>query len=112
MPVKKLCRKVGCNDYAIEGEAYCEKHWNGPRVPFESARKDYNYELWKTKRWRVLRSEHIRHNPVCSVCGCDTDLVVHHITRPKGDEDLFFNPENLMTLCKQCHLIHFTSKGL
>jgi 5-methylcytosine-specific restriction protein A len=28
---------------------------------------------------------------------------VHHITPPKGDEELFFDRNNLTVLCESCH---------
>lgn len=63
--------------------------------------------LYKTKRWYRLRWYQLQAEPTCRFCralgtveGADT---VDHIKPHKGDEVLFFDGENLQSLCKQCH---------
>lgn len=73
------------------------------------------YQQWvQSQRWRNLRNWYIVEHPWCERCqqnGVINDAeVVHHI-RPvesvPGDaarEQLMFNPNNLKSLCKQCHV--------
>lgn len=63
--------------------------------------------LYKTQRWYRLRYKQLQANPCCKYCE-DQGLVVlatvvDHKIRHKGDEDLFFDPDNLQSLCKQHH---------
>jgi 5-methylcytosine-specific restriction endonuclease McrA len=52
-----------------------------------------------------LRKEILKEQSVCCRCGADTDLQVHHIVPPKGNEELFFDKSNLVTICSSCHRI-------
>lgn len=58
--------------------------------------------------WRSVRSEHLRNNPECAVCGRKTNLVPHHIVPVHMDPSRELDPENLITLCEgpsfNCHL--------
>jgi 5-methylcytosine-specific restriction protein A len=101
---KYICRYPGCNRL-LENPGYCEEHIITEKVkPFSSAIR-YNEKLYNTARWRTLRKEHLKENDYCQCCGRKEDLTVDHKISPLGNEDLFFNPDNLQTLCKQCHRI-------
>jgi 5-methylcytosine-specific restriction protein A len=63
---------------------------------------------YNTARWRVLRLQiFLRDLFQCKKCGViegNTSLLVcDHIKPHRGDERLFWDQENLQTLCKQCH---------
>jgi 5-methylcytosine-specific restriction endonuclease McrA len=64
--------------------------------------------LYKTARWQRLRmSTFIRDQFTCQLCPrieADTSqLVADHKTPHRGDERLFWDPDNIQTLCKPCH---------
>lgn len=69
-------------------------------------------KLYQAKQWRVLR-EHVllRDRFTCQRCKCflkrgrshPQSAVVHHIKAHKGDLDLFFDINNLVSTCKACH---------
>lgn len=63
--------------------------------------------LYKTAAWKVLRDHHKRIEPVCRYClqqGQPVAVqVVDHIIPHRGDEALFFDPNNLQSLCKLHH---------
>lgn len=90
----------------MDGKAYCEKHYVQPKKarPFSSAGRS-NSALYATARWRALRKSHIDEYPFCAMCGSKSGLTVDHIVPPRGNEELFFCPGNLQTLCKPCHRI-------
>lgn len=63
--------------------------------------------LYNTARWIKGRVIFLAHNPLCVYClevGKTTPAtVVDHIKPHKGDEKLFFDPNNRQGLCKRCH---------
>jgi 5-methylcytosine-specific restriction endonuclease McrA len=64
-------------------------------------------KLYKTKEWQRLRYHQLRANPVCKYCEAqgrvELATIVDHIKPHKGDEELFFDPDNLQSLCKTHH---------
>ena len=63
--------------------------------------------LYKTRHWQQLRLAHLAKHPLCAMCDqmgrTAAATVVDHIKPHKGDEGLFFDPENLSSLCKAHH---------
>jgi 5-methylcytosine-specific restriction endonuclease McrA len=60
--------------------------------------------LYKTKEWRNLRLEWLRHNPHCTFCDDGTPgHIVDHVVPHRGDPNVFWNTGNLQTLCKRHH---------
>ncbi|WP_377514374.1 HNH endonuclease [Ochrobactrum sp. RH2CCR150] len=63
--------------------------------------------MYKTSRWTKLRQRHLDASPLCVYClRCDEveeAKVVDHIRPHKGSEYLFFDPDNLQSLCAPCH---------
>lgn len=79
--------------------------WRSPEA--EEYRK-----LYRTKQWRHLRLVALaRDSYRCQRCNCflrmgrtgNQAAVVHHIKAHKGDLDLFFDVNNLQSVCKACH---------
>ena len=63
--------------------------------------------LYNTARWDKLREWQLAMEPLCQFCK-QQDVVteadiVDHVIPHKGSVDLFFDPENLQSLCKHCH---------
>lgn len=60
--------------------------------------------LYKTARWKQLRLHHLAHHPLCVMCDRpQSATIVDHIKPHKGDETLFFDPDNLQALCPTHH---------
>ena len=107
MAIVKLCTYPNCNEFTVPHSIYCNKHKeksDKKRIAFRNAKRS-NEAFYKTSEWRKLRKEHLKENNYCVWCGCNNDLSVDHITPPKGNPDLFFNENNLQTLCRACHRI-------
>lgn len=63
--------------------------------------------LYKTKRWQKLRAAHLASEPLCRTCK-RTHLVVaahvvDHIRPHRGDLTVFYEIDNLQSLCAPCH---------
>jgi 5-methylcytosine-specific restriction endonuclease McrA len=63
--------------------------------------------LYSTGRWKQLRQHQLAFEPLCRFCLDHEDVVsaevVDHIRPHKGSESLFFDPDNLQSLCAACH---------
>lgn len=84
------------------------KHNKKPRTFNQSSR------FYQSKQWKKLRNDYIGHHPLCERC-LEYDKItpavdVHHIKpflRGKDEQErweLLLNQNNLMALCKQCHM--------
>lgn len=65
------------------------------------------HHLYDTKRWKALRLYHLGVEPLCRLCKQSekivTACIVDHVIPHKGNLDLFWDDENLQSLCKTCH---------
>jgi 5-methylcytosine-specific restriction endonuclease McrA len=63
--------------------------------------------LYKTARWKRLREYQLATHPLCRFCLLTEDVteatIVDHVRRHDGDADLFYDPDNLQSLCKHHH---------
>ena len=63
--------------------------------------------LYKTAAWQRLRESQLAQEPLCRYCSemgrTTAATVCDHIEPHKGDEQLFFDADNLQSLCKTCH---------
>ena len=81
---------------------YCEVHREAEMKRFRGNANRYSGGLYSTKGWKRLRRAHLAAEPLCQYCG-RPGQVVDHIEAHRGCEDLFYDSENLMTLCKKHH---------
>ena len=100
---KRPCSVPGCSNYALRGTGRCAEH---TRMQPSELRKEIDL-LYKTGRWRRLRADQLRTEPLCAEClreGRLTDATeCDHIIPHKGDKRLFFDRKNLQSLCKKHH---------
>lgn len=66
--------------------------------------------LYKTARWKKLRKAQLAEHPLCQCPACGEGrlrvtpaTVVDHDRPHRGDEALFFDPSNLVSMGKTCH---------
>ncbi len=74
---------------------------------------DFNIERFENrKKWLRLKSEVLNEKGrECEICSDDFELHVHHIISRSENPSLTFDKQNLMVLCKKCHLeIHKEDK--
>lgn len=61
--------------------------------------------FYKSKEWRTLRKQILERDlALCQRCGMPAELV-DHIIPSKDDWDDRLNPDNLQSLCRECHRI-------
>ena len=100
---KHPCRYPGCPELT-EGR-YCPVHQKEMDREYNSNRP-YK-KLYNSSRWQGLRRYVLNKQPLCVEClkaGVVTPAtVVDHIEPHKGNVDLFWDENNLQSLCKSCH---------
>lgn len=114
---RRLCKYPGCTTIIDTDEEVCndpehikwlaeKKREREARIadrkPFQNAERS-NDALYHDVRWIRLSKAAIKACPYCCVCGRQDHLTVDHITAPRGNEELFFDPTNLQVLCFDCH---------
>jgi len=59
----------------------------------------------RSPRWAGVRAEYIKMNPNCFACSSRDKLEVHHIKPFHSNPELELSQDNLVTLCRYCHLV-------
>jgi len=59
----------------------------------------------RSPRWAKVRAEYIKMNPNCFACSSSEKLEVHHIKPFHSNPELELSQDNLVTLCRYCHLV-------
>jgi 5-methylcytosine-specific restriction protein A len=110
---KKICNFPGCNELIEPSERYCQRHKKEPAAPFSNAIR-FNESLYNTAQWRKLRKKILEEQSNCFKCGIsksESKLEVHHLIPPRGNEEVFFDENNLVSICPVSHKM-ITSKEI
>lgn len=108
----KICKAAGCCRLVPmdSGHKYCIEHQSLERAELERRKNYYHkaghnlwYELYNLPEWKTLRSQKLREQPCCEMCGAPA-TEVHHMRPHNGDRDLFLDYDNLMSICHSCHV--------
>lgn len=70
--------------------------------------KKFSKKLYNSSKWRDIRSYVLNRDfYMCQVCNEPNCNTVHHITELTpiniNDANITLNPDNLITLCEECH---------
>lgn len=87
---------MGCTAIA-EYNGYCTRH-----KPKEQPYSHPHSGMYASRKWRELRKSILLDRVTCAVCG-DEASEVDHIVPHRGDNNLFWNVDNMQVLCKSCH---------
>lgn len=107
------CNRVGCSNtthtrfcdacgpkQAAKGRAHRERELEGNSL---RAKRLYRQKM----TWRQMRARHVKRQPFCVECakaGIRKPVdEVDHIVPHRGNTRLFFDPNNLQSLCKPHH---------
>lgn len=111
MPLKpfRQCPVSGCS--GLTRKRYCEKHQNLDKIKakeYDKQRDQTEERRWiHSVRWRNLSDLHKRMFPLCAEClkkGRDEPVyLTDHIVPHQGDPTLFWDWDNLQSLCNACH---------
>ena len=116
---RRPCRHPGCPNLCDPGEVYCKAHISESE-PTVRARE---YERFRgsaasrgyDSRWQKARLSFLRAHPLCAECAkagrYTAATVVDHIIPHRGDQKLFWDPDNWQSLCKYHH-DQKTARGL
>ena len=76
-------------------------------MTLRSAEAEVYRKLYNDNQWKRLRKAKLQRNPVCERClktgHVSQATVVHHRVAHKGDRILFYDINNLESLCKPHH---------
>lgn len=102
----RFCAVPGCAE-RTEGK-FCERHRLELGREVEHGRADRAVRrLYRAHRWRALRASFLAIEPLCVQCARVGRVTaaeeVDHITPHRGDLTLFWNVDNLQSLCASCH---------
>lgn len=59
----------------------------------------------RSGHWPKVRADHLAKHPACEVCGNRENVDVHHCQPYHLRPDLECDPDNLITLCRDHHLL-------
>ena len=106
---RRICSFGGCQSVALTDSSRCEKHTR-QTAPKRSYAHHYHQgkHIYTSARWIALRDAHRLSHPCCELCERrgiyrPVDVVDHVKEISQGGEP--FDPENLMSLCSECHHI-------
>lgn len=78
-----------------------------PKADAQGHRPEAARSWYKTARWEALRHATFhRDNFTCQMAACGrvtSRPICDHRDPHRGDPGLFWDPQNLQTLCKACH---------
>jgi 5-methylcytosine-specific restriction protein A len=98
---KHPCAHVGCGSLVSRGVSRCPAHANDSAP--SDIRREKSQALYNTRRWRTIRVNHLRANPLCVSCLREgrtvPGRVADHVVPHNGDVSLFYDESNLQTLC-------------
>lgn len=58
--------------------------------------------LYKTAAWASMRENQLAREPFCRTCGYDA-TTADHVIPHRGNLELFYDVDNLQSLCHSCH---------
>ena len=109
---KRPCRHQGCAEYALDGKRFCARHHaeHENKRKRESRARNGRPEwdaMYRDGRWYSLRARKLRQQPLCEDCleyGVAREATdVDHDVAHRGNPALFYDIENLRSLCHECH---------
>ena len=102
----KQCSNPGCPNISSRGLCHeCKQKRSKDR------RNDPSYikakSFYDSKEWKGIRNRQLNKQPLCEKClsvgRVVRGAVVDHVIPWKGDRALAVDPDNLQTLCIECH---------
>lgn len=107
MPIKPQTLCSDCSELA-QHEGKCLFHWQAYQERKKQQRKNKESNKWYyRKSWKTIRLNYLQQNPFCEECLKEGNHVqaieVDHVHPHQGNPELFYDQNNLQSLCKSCH---------
>ena len=100
------CAQTGCPELTRDPSCYCPEHKKLHQTR-QDERRGSSSERGYGARWQRVRKHFLNLNPVCEECYkkgiAEPATTVDHIVPHKGNMELFWDQENLQSLCKLHH---------
>lgn len=102
------CRQPGCPGLTNDRSGYCEQHKPQVLRQQDHERPNANQRGY-TYRWNKYTKHYLIRHPLCVLC-LQKDIIkeaecVDHICPHKGDQTLFWDPDNHQALCLSCNSV-------
>lgn len=104
--IKYICKYPKCENTTTEKNGYCNLHKHIHHIKPERKKNKYapSSTLYNSHSWRTLRKKILQRDGfACQICGNTENLVIDHIQPHQDNLELFYDTDNLITLCKSCH---------
>lgn len=106
MPTKAMKYCAKCNRLAVSS-GLCEIHARQRQQMIQDHRDNKWLYLYKSARWQAMRDAQLRKDPLCCKCRKQNRLTpadtADHIKPHHGNPDLFYNADNMQSMCASCH---------
>ena len=108
---QKACEFTGCPAFSCDDHR-CLKRTQGvhqpPPTKDKFRRGKYSRETaYSSARWRRVRKNQLAREPLCQRCLSFSLItpatVADHVLPHRGDPQLFWQHDNLQSLCNSCH---------
>lgn len=106
MPTKAMRFCAKCSRLAIQG-GLCEQHRKAADKQAADRRDNKWLFMYQSSTWRAMRANQLAKEPLCCECLKEHRLtpatVADHIRKHDGNTDLFYDADNLQSMCGSCH---------
>lgn len=105
---KRPCSKRDCPNLVEIGEQFCPEHKREYDREYNAKQRDPKKKVaYASNKWRLIRKNQLRKHPWCQSGNHDMSvpaMEVHHKVKFRTVNDpLFSDPNNLQSLCRNCH---------
>ena len=115
MRIRRPCGHIGC--HVLTTNRYCDEHTalhaEQHQQRIQQSNREYNkrrpeyHSLYNSEHWHRLRLNQLSQHPWCAEClrygvrkaAEEADHIIPH----RGDRVLFYDSDNIQSLCTSCH---------
>ena len=99
----KPCKMYGCRAITTNRNGYCDAHQDKAEQLEEQNKRYRQKRVSSAQRgydshWQRVRAWQLSEHPLCEICK-HAAIIVHH----KDHNQYNNNPDNLMSVCRNCH---------
>ncbi|WP_027718763.1 HNH endonuclease [Desulfovirgula thermocuniculi] len=106
------CSYSGCPNLVEAGKRYCPEHMR-QYYRHQSEKRGTAAQRGYDSRWQRVREMYLRRHPLCELCeqeGRITPATIVHHKQPIKHGGHALDMENLMSVCRECHIRLHTGK--